>query len=395
MGVSDRQSRPQEFDRARATGRPLNEPQAGLYASRSTAAEGRRGKGFRPQGDARVRLRELAREGRLAAVVAAADRSERQAFTAAAYDVVWPIVFAQITRRVEQRRGHRGCAVGIDHLADECLDRFHDDVEAVVADVLTHSRQPILNLEAWITGRLNAATVDGHRRRRGLRGALQRPRLPGWLTNDLGNDCWLTTLATRMLVWVGVSHTAGSEVWPLETWAQERAAHTGDWGSDPGTVAAEVETVLTAMRRHPRWYESYVERPLGRKQAPVAAQPVQEGAGACAMPLALSDPHARVESEMRRLAAAAVDAIDRRRGQGQETQAIVVDVIRTVFGGTFTGTLDRAPHDVADPLGGVTGALADPATVDRIVATVREITDQHDDTDQHNDTDQHDDQHKS
>jgi len=376
MGVSDRQSAPREVDRARTPGRPLNKPPAGLYASRS-AAEGPRGNGRRPPVDARVGLRELARDGRLAAVVAAAGQPERQAFTAAAYDVVWPIVFSRITRRIEQRRGHRGCAAGIDQLADECLDRFHDDVEAVVEDLLTHARQPILNLEAWITGRLNAATVDGHRRRRGMRGALQRPRLPGWLTECLGNDRWLTALATRMLVWVGVSNTAGSEVWPLESWAQERAAHTGDWSSDPGAVAADVETVLAAMRRHPMWYESYVERPLGRKQAPVAAQPVRDGAGDCAMPLALGDPHARVESEMRRLAAAAVDAIDRRRGRGQETQAIVVEVIRAVFGGTFTGTLDRAPHEVADPLGGVTGALADPETVNRIVATVREITDEH------------------
>lgn len=375
MGVSDKQTVPHEVDRAHPVARPLNGPQAGVYVSRS-AATGSRSRAFRPPGDTRASLRELAREGRLAAVVAAADRPARQALTAAAYEVVWPIVFARLTRGIEQRRGHSGCAVGIDHLADECLDRFHDDVEAVVEDVLTHARQPVLNLEAWITGRLNAATVDGHRRRRGMRGALQRPRLPGWLTRDLGEDDWLTALATRMLVWVGVSHTAGSEIWPLEAWAQERAAHTGDWSCDPAVVALEVETVLTAMRRRPLWYESYVERPLGRKQAPVAAQPVEDGTGESAMPLALTDPHARVESEMRRLAAAAVGAIGQRRGQGQETHAIVVEVIRAVFGGPFTGTLDQAPHDVADPLGGVSGALADPATVDRIVATVRQITDE-------------------
>jgi hypothetical protein len=51
-------------------------------------------------------------------------------------------------------------------------------------------------------------------------------------------------------------------------------------------------------------------------------------------------------------------------------------VIRAVFGGTLTGTLDRAPHEVADPLGGVSGALADQATVDRIVDTVRQIVDE-------------------
>lgn len=376
MGVSDSRTKPYQVDRARTAARPSNGPRAGLYVSRSAAAAGARATDPRPPGDARARLRELAREGRLAAVVAAADRTERQAFTAAAYDVVWPIVFSRLTRGIEQRRGHPGCAAGIDHLADECLDRFHDDVEAVVEDVLTHARQPVLNLEAWITGRLNAATVDGHRRRRGMRGALQRPRLPGWLTRDLGGDGWLTALATRMLVWVGVSNTAGAEVWPLESWAQERAAHTGDWTSDPAVVAREVETVLAAMRRRPQWYESYVERPLGRKQAPVAARPVVDGAAESAVPLALGDPHARVDGELRRLAATAVGAIDQRRGHGRETKAIVVEVIRAVFGGALTGTLDRAPHDVADPLGGVSGALADQATVDRIVATVRQIVEE-------------------
>jgi hypothetical protein len=371
MRVSDGPTKRLHGDHVRAARRPSNGPQAGLYVSRTANTASPLS---RAPADARIqRLRELAREGRLAAVVAAAEGSERRALTAAAYNVVWPIVFSRITRRVEQRRGHWNCATGVDHLAEECIDRFHDDVEAVVDDVLTHARQPVLNLEAWITGRLNAATVDGHRRRRGMRGALQRPRLPGWLADDLRHDRWLMALATQILVWVGVSHTAGNDVWPLETWAQERARFTGDWkDSDPSVVSVEVETVLTAMRRRPDWYESYVERPLGRKQAPVATL-VEDGAGQATAPLGLSDPDASVETEMLRLAADAVGAIDRRLGRGQQTQAIVVEVIRAVFGGTFTGTLDRAPHDVADPLGGVTGALADQATVNRIVATVRDI----------------------
>jgi hypothetical protein len=375
MGVSEESTRRLDADRVRAVRRPSNGPQAGLYVSRTANAAAPRSAAYRPRGDDRIRrLRELAGEGRLAAVVAAAEGPERQVLTAAAYDVVWPLVFFRLTRRLEQRRGHRSCAAGVDHLADECLDRFHDDVEAVVDDLLTHAHQPVLNLEAWITGRLNAATVDGHRRRRGMRGALQRPRLPGWLSDDLGHNRWLMALATHMLVWVGVGHTAGNEVWPLEAWAQERATYTGDWkGSDPGVVCFEVEAVLTAMRRRPDWYESYVERPLGRKQAPVATLPVEDGTGEAAAPLALGDPYARVETEMLRLAADAVRVINRRLERGQDAQAIVVEVIRGVFGGTFIGTLDRAPHDVADPLGGVTGALANPATVNRIVATVQDI----------------------
>ena len=375
MGVSNGPTQRLDYDSVRAVRRSQNGPHDGVYVSGTVNAVGARTRSFRPPGGRWGRqLRELARAGRLADVAAAAGEFERVALTGAAYDVVWPIVFIRLTRRLELRRGHRVCASGVERLADECLDRFHDDVEAVVDDLLTHARQPILNLEAWVADRLIAATVDGHRRRRGLRGALQRPRLPGWLACDLGHNRWLMTLATQMLVWVGVRGTAGTEVWPLEAWAQERAAHTGDWqGSDPAIVSREVETVLAAMRQRPQWYERYVERPLGRKQAAVAALPVEDGPGAAAAPLALGDPYEAVEAEMSRLAADAVGAIRQRLGKGEQTQAIVVDVIRAAFGGPFTPIIDRAPHEIADPLGGVTGALADPATVDRIVATVRDI----------------------
>ena len=48
-------------------------------------------------------------------------------------------------------------------------------------------------------------------------------------------------------------------------------------------------------------------------------------------------------------------------------------MIRTVFGGVLAGTLDRMPHSAADPLGGVTGALADGRRVDHIVSTAIQI----------------------
>ncbi len=360
MEVSNRPTQRIGRERVGASRQPLNGPQAGLYVSRQA----------RPASpDARVRrLHELAHAGRLADVAGAATGADRLAMTGAAYDVAWPIVFARLTRKVELRRNHPVCAIGVDHLADECLDRFHDDVEAVVDDLLTHARRPVLDLEGWIAGRLTAATVDAHRRRRGERGALQRPRLPGWLADELGQDRWLMALAVQMLVWVGVTSTAGNEVWPLEAWAQQRAAHTGDWmGSDPAVVAREVDTVIAAMRRRPGWYESYVERPLGRKQAPVAAAPPAES------PLALAGPDEQAESEMRRLAADAVGAIGHRLRRGEQTQAVVADVIRAVFGRSLNTALERPPHAAADPLGGVTGALADPARLSRIVAAVRTI----------------------
>lgn len=348
------------LDAARTGGdrRPPNGSWAGRY-------------GTRPATGRVQRLRDLARAGRLAAVAAAAGGEERLALTGAAYDVAWPIVFARVTRRVEQRRGHPACAAGVDRLADECLDRFHDDVEAVVDDLLAHARHPVQHLEGWIAGRLTAATVNGHRRLRGERGALQRPRLPGWLAGALGHDRWRTKLAVEILVWVGEPVTAGTEVWPLEAWAQRRGALTGDWaGSNPAVVAREVDGVLVAMRQRPEWYASYVERPLGGKRAPVATAPPAGRTGEMARPLDLRDPDARVDAEMLRLAAEAVRAIDHRLARGEQAERIVVEVIRTVFGGPFTGTLDAAPHDAADPLGGLTTALADGATVDRIVATV-------------------------
>lgn len=319
------------------------------------------------------RLHQLAQQGRLAEVAASAGRDERQHLSAAAYDVVWPIVFTRITRRFEQRRGHTVCSLGVDRLADQCLDRFHDDVEAVVDDLLTHARRPVFNVAAWVAGRLTAATVNGHRRARGERGALQRPRLPGWLAGALGEDRWLCALATEILVWVGVRESAGTGIWPLEAWAHRRFGVTGDWhGSDSATVAREVETVLAAMRRSPEWYESYVERPLGHKQAPVVALDVS----GVDRPLTLTEPHLHVDAEMLRLAGGAVTAIDRRIAAGEDAQRVVVDVIRATFGRSVSVVgLDHAPHSASDPLGGLTGALTDLDTINRIVATVREIVD--------------------
>ena len=318
------------------------------------------------------RLRELAGAGTLAATVAAAAPAERAELTGAAYDVVWPLVYSRITRRFEQLRGHPSCASGVPHLTDECLDRFHDDVEAVVDDLLAHARQPVRQLEAWISRRLIAATVDGHRRRRGARGALQRPRLPGWVAAGLGHDRWLSTLAVEILTWVGVSVTAGAEVWPLEVWAQHRASMTGDWaGSTPAVAARDVETVLSVMRRRREWYEAYVERPLGAKQPPVARAPLD--AGGTVTPLALNDASERAETELLRLAADAVQAIGARLSTGEEATAIVADVLRTVFGGAVATTLDQAPYTASDPLGDVAGTLTDAATLNRIVATALSI----------------------
>jgi hypothetical protein len=357
-------------ERSRSPQRRPNSSPGGLFSPRRAPAPARQsGDHWRiPASESSPvrRLHDLAQQGRLAETAAAAHGEERRALTGAAYDMVWPIVYARVTRQLEQRRGHATCAAGVSHLTDECLDRFHDDVEAVVEDLLTHAQQPIRNLEAWITTRLTRATVDSYRRRRGLRGALQRPRLPIWIAYGLSLDPWLTVLGMEILIWVAVGSTTSSEVWPLEAWAQKRAQCTGDWtGSDPDVVAREVKTVLAVMRRRPAWYESYIERPLGTKQASVTAASINEDEDETIGEMVQVEPTAHINSELLRQAAEAVQVIDARIATGEQAERVVVEVIRAFFGASLPA--GHAP----EPL--VSAALADVNTVNRIVSTVLEI----------------------
>ena len=145
------------------------------------------------------------------------------ALRAEAFEVALPLVWERHTRPLEARKGHRTCLTGIPHLRPECADGFTDDLEAVVQALLSY-RRPIGNLEGWITARMANAIKDGHRVRRGRdMGAQQRVRVPRRLASRLG-DPWLVALASRVLQWAGVRHTAGDSLWPLTRWAQDRAA---------------------------------------------------------------------------------------------------------------------------------------------------------------------------
>jgi hypothetical protein len=181
-------------------------------------------------------VRELARRGLLAERAMGVLPDERWRLVAEAYEIVAPVVFDRLTRWSEIRRGHRSCAAGIWHLASDCLDRYHDGVEAAADDLLRHARTPIVNLKGWIVGRLTAAAVDGYRRRRGARGALQRPRVPGW---------------------------------SLEAWTMLCEAVASDHYAETAVVARDVDCVLSEMRCRPAWYGCYAEWPQGRKQAPL------------------------------------------------------------------------------------------------------------------------------
>jgi hypothetical protein len=320
-------------------------------------------------------VRELARTGELAKRMSAACGTERRRLRRGAYEIVWPVVFLWLTRRLEIERGHRVCATSVHRLEPECLDRFEDDVESVLDDLFRNAKVPIANLEGWVTRRLTAATVDGHRRRRGERGALQRPRLPGWLAEALGHDRWLTTLAVEILNWVGVTTSAGTGIWPLGAWAERRATMTGDFARADTDVARDVETVLSAIRSNPAWYSRYVERPLGHKQAPVL--PAQRADGDAVRelpPLPLVQRQDEDDARLCALAEAAVERIGARLRSGEEPRPAVVDVLRTVFGvGTGAEDLDRPPAVGPRDDERVILLLADSAVVERIVATVLDI----------------------
>ena len=317
-------------------------------------------------------VRELARQGLLTERIATASGAERTVLSGGAYHVVWPVVFNQLTRPIERRRGHHSCAASVNNLQPECLDRFEDDVEAVIEDLFQHAKVPIHNLEGWIASRLTRATIDAHRRRRGERGALMRPRLPRWLANGLGNDPWLTALALEMLTWVGIPATAGNEIWPWSAWTDHRSAATGSHRNTKADVVRDVDTVLTAMRRNQAWYENFIEKPLGRKQAPLLpAEGDDPDLSREPQYLTLTPQHESDNALLTEWAALMVEAIKVRIRRGEDPRSVVDDVLRTVFApGTGAEHMDRLPGFDAAADQRVDALLADPGSVDHLVSEV-------------------------
>ncbi|WIV53270.1 hypothetical protein [Amycolatopsis nalaikhensis] len=310
-------------------------------------------------------VRRLARDGRLAGSASAAPPHDLARLRGAVYTVAWPLVFTRVTKPLERQRRHPDCARGLEWLRPDCLDRFHDDVEAVVEHALRRATDPIENLEGWLSTRLNPATVDAHRRRRGEIGALQRPRLPAWLGEALGGDPWLCDLAVQILVWVGVPATAGAELWPLDGWAARRAQVTGEPVAGRDTLDREVRRVLAAMRTRPKWHAEHVERPLGHKQAPVAPMPSDTAAELPA--LALVGPHEAEDVRLAGLAEQALRAIEARLDRGVDPAAAVTAVVRLLFG------RDPSPHRGSPRDDWLATALTEPARLDRIVTTALAI----------------------
>ncbi|MBU2668240.1 hypothetical protein KOI35_32485 [Actinoplanes bogorensis] len=306
-----------------------------------------------------------------------ADDATRRRLRAAIHAIVHPIVFTVVTRKVELRRGHRGCLRGFRHLTTACLDAFSDDVEALI-DRLLATRTPITDLDSWLACRAPGAAVDAHRRRRGERGALQRPRITKALETGLGHDRWLLELARLILVWVGIPADAGSSLWPLDEWSQRRALITGDHEhSTPRTVESEVSHVLNVMRQRGQWYADHVERPLGRKDAPLS--PPAGDAATDPRPLRPYGPDDQDDTHAQDLAALALSAITARLRAGLDEREAVLPVISALFlGGTGAELIDREPGTVPAGEEFLPVRLADDDTAGRIVrevlAIVRQIT---------------------
>lgn len=325
--------------------------------------------------DEPIGVRELARQGLLADAFKRASATERRRLRTEVYELLYPVVFSQLTRQVEARRGHRDCIASVSRLRPDCLDRFHDDMDAVLDYLFRYAGEPIHHLAGWVSKRLVRATVDGYRRRRGGRGALQRPRIPRWLARELCYDCRLLDLAIQLLEWVGVDATAGVEDWPIQTWTAQRAAQSGDYQAARHAVIQDVATVLAAMRTNARWYGDYVERPMGHKRFPLVASPPDGSGTAPDVPPTALDAADAVDARRVELAALAVALIGARAERGDDLRTVTVEVVETVFGsGPATETLDLMPGQAGlDEPELVQARLADPRTTDRIVAVMLDV----------------------
>jgi hypothetical protein len=295
------------------------------------------------------RVRQLASRGELADHAAAASGDARRCLRASVFEIAQPVVFWHLTRKLERKRGHYRCATAVVHLEDQCLDRFHDDMDAVVDDVFRNAGIVITSLEGWIRSRLTHSTVDGYRRRRSERGALQRPRVPRWLAAALGDNHARMALAVDILDFVGTDTVVGPGIWPFEQWAERHIARSGDPSTALQVVTRETEIVLSAMRCRPQWYADYVERPLGHKR-PLSV-PLPRFSSENGTELVLESAFRQEEPDvLAEWAAVAVAAIDSRIAAGETPEAVVVDVVSAVF--------DDEPWS------------AEPAAVDRILAAV-------------------------
>ena len=117
-------------------------------------------------------VRELARQGVLAVQAGSQPADVRRMLRIGAYELVWPLVYKRVTRRHEFRRGHHACATSIQRMEPDCIDRFHDDVDAVLDDPLAADFWP--RLEAVGTGAVDSSANAYSWSKRGVRRLAER-----------------------------------------------------------------------------------------------------------------------------------------------------------------------------------------------------------------------------
>lgn len=186
----------------------------------------------------------------------------------------------------------------------------------------------------------------------------------------------LVALAGRILQWAGVRHTAGTELWPLHAWAEDRATFAGVPPGDPHkAVASELDFVLRAMRdTDPTWFEKYVERPLGRKWAPAVGDWSEDESAPEAACLQLVPEHERDEAQIAEAAARSLTMIRSALAAGVDARNAIASALTANFMsiGALREELDRAPG--AEGTGDVVAAiLSDRNALDRLVPVVLAI----------------------
>jgi hypothetical protein len=331
------------------------------------------GDGWQDLVEAERALLDAARPGRLAQHLAA----DPERANAALYALISEVVYQRLTRPRELDRGHYRCAAGSHRMDPDCHDRHQDDSEAAVAYVKAHADEHFENLRGWVASRLAFITVDAYRRRRTRCGALQRPRLPRWLADEIGADLRLRKLSVDILEWVGVPTTAGNQTWPLRAWSQQWSQSAPEPEISEAEMLAEVDRALAAMRTKPKWYSDYVERPLGHKQPPL--MPAQHsGANDYREPeyVQYFEPDQVDDAQLSELAAAALEAITEQIGRGAAPGESVSAVLGLVFGADeSTGEMDRLPGDgrTLSPRERAAQLILDPDVLDRVLALVLDL----------------------
>jgi hypothetical protein len=172
--------------------------------------------------------------------------------------------------------------------------------------------------------------------------------------------------------------TAGTQLWPLGAWAEDRAALIGPVADEHPTeeaVVTDLAVVLRTMQEwDAAWYAGYVERPLGRKWAPVVAQALQDPnrpGSSETVHLELVPRHERYDAWLAEAAAACLATIRAGIAVGEEPHRVVVEALTASFlsVSSLCAECDRAPLADGDTGAVVATVLADPAALNRVVET--------------------------